>query len=530
MPEHGRGETPQSGRQGVGRGFRHALPQRFRRNVAVVYLNTFVTVGVVLVMTPLLVHGLGKEQYGIWVLVVALSPYASILDLGVGAATTKYVAEYHGRDDGLVAKATATSFAMLTALGGLVVLLGVPFAFVFPAAFNVAPADSTAATLAVLAFVLSAAIALPANTFPSVLVAVQRYDVAYAIVVAVNVARAAGWAIVLAAGGGIAALAVVTVAIEIVGQGVRLVAVRRLVPSALYSPRLFDRRSAGGILRLSGWIALGQASVLVVHRIDPLVVGAVVSVPAAGVYGVGQRVAVGVERLVGPLTTGFFPRAAELAGRRDEAAMRETMLAGTRIALAVAGPCVVTVVVLAKPAIHAWVGPGFGSAANVAIYLVLAMAITAVTRAGFLMLQGAGRAHVTARFVAVEAAMNLGLSIFFGRRIGLEGVALGTLIAAAITRLGLLLPYVCRCFGVGVVEFVGSIARAHLPPLAVAGAVGWLLSQADLFSIPMLSLAAIALVSAYVLTFSLTGLTRDERRQLSARAHRWRARVFAGAS
>ena len=66
------------------------LPRRFRRNVLTSYANTATTALVALVMTPVLVHGLGTEAYGIWVLAGSLALYLELLEFGFGLATVKY--------------------------------------------------------------------------------------------------------------------------------------------------------------------------------------------------------------------------------------------------------------------------------------------------------------------------------------------------------------------------------------------------------------------------------------------------------
>jgi len=50
-------------------------------------------------LAPFLVHQLGDAKYGIWTILAALSGYMSLLDFGIAAAITKYVAEYLSKKD-----------------------------------------------------------------------------------------------------------------------------------------------------------------------------------------------------------------------------------------------------------------------------------------------------------------------------------------------------------------------------------------------------------------------------------------------
>jgi O-antigen/teichoic acid export membrane protein len=492
------------------------LPPRFRRNVVSVYATFAVSAAILLVMTPVLVRGLGKDEFGLWAVLSSIAPYATLLDLGLGSATTKYVAEYHGRDLGLTSRTISTSFATLTGLGVALLLVGVPFAFAFPVLFNVGSADASVATTAMLIFVVGAALSLPARAFEATLMGVQRYDITNLSVLAVLAAQAIAWTVVLVTGGGIIELAATTVGLEIAGHVARFVAMRRILTGTRVSPGLVDRRLAGRLMRLSGWIAVGEATTVVIHRIDPIVVASVAGVPAAGVYSVGQRLALGVDGMVRPTLTGFFPHASRLASYADPAHLRAAMLNGTRLALAVAAPVSLVVVILAGPIIHAWVGEGFGGAGPVTVFLVLGMAIAAVTRTGFLMLQGAGRQRTTAKISAFEAVVNLGLSIGLGLTFGLVGVAVATFIATVVTRSLIITPYVCREFGLSITSFLKEVVGPHLLPVGATLAVGWLVRAKGISEAGALGGATVALVATYLFVFAATGLRAHERKRVVA--------------
>jgi O-antigen/teichoic acid export membrane protein len=503
------------------------LPPRFRRNVVSVYATFAVSAVILLVMTPVLVRGLGKDDFGLWVVLTSIAPYATLLDLGLGSATTKYVAEYHGRDVGLTSRTVSTSFATLSVIGLAILVVGVPFSFAFPTLFNVGGDDDSSATVAMLIFTVGATVSLPARTFEATLMGVQRYDITNFSILAVLAAQAVAWTVVLSAGGGIIELAAATVGLHFAGHVARFVAMRRILPAVRVSPALFERRAAARLMRLSGWIAVGEATTVVIHRIDPVVVALVAGVPAAGVYAVGQRLAIGVDGVIRPTLTGFFPHASRLFGYEDSGRLRAAMLAGTRLTLAVAGPVSLTVVILAQPIIDAWVGDGFGSAGPVAVFLVLGMAIAAVTRTGFLMLQGAGRQRTTAKMSAIEAILNLGLSIALGLTFGLIGVAVATFVATVVTRSFLIVPYVCRAFGVKITSFLSEVARAHLLPIAATLALGWLLRRENLSDVGALVASAAALVATYLVTFAATGLRERERNRLLAAARGGAARAVS---
>ena len=493
------------------------LPRRFRRNLTSNYAWTVASMVVGLVMTPVLVHGLGKEAYGIWVLVGSMIFYLELLEFGFGPATAKYVAEFEARGDPeRVRRTIATSTLVLSVPGVLALVVGLVFAVFFPVIFDIPETLELAAQVLVVLVAIDIALSIPWDSYGTTLVGLQRYDLLNATLVTGLLLQAVGWALVIWAGGGLVALGIVTVVPSLAGQFARRLIVRRLVPGAAASRKLFDRSLVRPLASFSVWMLLARTARVVINRVDPLIVGLVVGVPEAGIYAIGQRLALLAENFFTPITQLFFPHSSDLSARSDRAGLRTAVSVGTRITLAVAGPICLAAAVFAVPGIEAWVGSGFEEARLVVVFLAGAVAIKAVTRTGVFMLQGAGKVRVPATVSAAEAACNLALSIVLGSRMGLEGVALATLIMATLSELLFNLPYICRQFGLGLTSFVLSLLRAHVPAAFGAFVVGVLLLRLGVSGLVDVVAAALLLTLVYFLVFAATGLSRRERRRAAS--------------
>jgi O-antigen/teichoic acid export membrane protein len=112
------------------------LPTRFGRNTFANYASSITALAVGLLVTPVLVHGLGAERYGTWVLIGSSMSYFNLLQFGFATATVRYVAAARAQDDlDRVRRVIATSFVLLSA-PGLAVLLAAPgLAFLLPKIF-----------------------------------------------------------------------------------------------------------------------------------------------------------------------------------------------------------------------------------------------------------------------------------------------------------------------------------------------------------------------------------------------------------
>lgn len=479
------------------------------------YLNTATTIVVALVVTPILARALGQTEFGVWVLVSTTVAYLELMEFGFAATTIKYVAEYHALGQPQrVRQAIATSFWILAIPGWAVLVLGVVLAAIFPLVFDVSSEVAAAARILILMQAVGLAASIPSDTFGGVLSALQRFDLLNTTLILVMVLQAVAWVLVLAGGGGLIALGLVAEVLSLSGQLARYFLCRRLVPGMSLSRRLFDRALVKPFAGLSVWFAMRDVARVVIFRLDAVVVGLVVGVPAAGVYAAGQKLALMAERLTFATMTMFFPHAAKLAADKDEEALRRTIFSGTRISLAVAGPLAVTLGVLSGPAIRAWVGSPFAAAAPVVVFLAATTALRAVNQTGLMAMHGMGKARVPAIIFSVEAAGNLALSLGLGKLMGIPGVALATLVAAVVTQFGLLLPYVCRELDLPLRGFVMTVARDHLPAVATSLLVGWVLSRAGVSGLVPVTLAGAAITGTYLLTLVFSALSTDERRRL----------------
>lgn len=492
------------------------LPARFFRSATWNYLNSFVALVLAIVITPILVRGLGKEAYGTWTLVTSSVLYYSILQFGLARATVKFVAEEHAAGDMPSARRTiATSFLSLSVPASVLILVSPALAFLFTVIFDLPDGFKTAAMVLVVLSTVDFAIGMPCDTFGAALVALQRYDLLNATATGVALAQAISWAIILAFGGGIVELGIATITFSLIGNLVRYVMVRRLMGGIPIGPRTFERRKVKPLLSMSGWIALSDTVEIVTIRIDPLVVALVAGVPAVAVYTVGQKLSAFVERLTGPALAMFFPHAAALSASGDHEAIRRTLLAGTRLSVGLTLPLALVTSVLAEPALDAWVGEGFDGAAAVVIFLSLTTLVISFSRVGIYILRGLGNVRFPALIGVFEAVVNLGASIVLGHIMGIEGVALGTLIGVTMNHLFVLVPYVCIQLRVSLWEFILTILRAHLIPCAASLAVGFALRSFAYDGIWQLGVAGIATVGTYLVLFSFTGVTGEERRQLA---------------
>ena len=162
---------------------------------------------------------------------------------------------------------------------------------------------------------------------------------------------------------------------------------------------------------------------------------------------------------------------------------------GSKLSLAIGAPLCLGLIMLAEPLIFSWVGQEFASSVLPTQILLTVVLVRVSTSSANLILRGAGEHKLLAYTNATTAVVNVLLSIVLIRRLGLIGVALGTLAPITLAAAFVLYPAACRRVelslreafakgiwpaawpGIAMVVFL-SVVRPLAPPgglLAVAG-------------------------------------------------------------
>ena len=488
-------------------------------------LGKMVTLGVWFFLTPFILHEVGATQFGLWALIGSVTAYGVLLDLGVGSAVTKYVAESYARRDGAAARrVVATAFWLYVLLGLLVALAAVLLAPLVPRLFNIPPAERETAEWLTIASGLAVAVELPTSTNYSVLRGLQRFPTINLISAGATICLALAIVVVLKAGGGLVGIVAASVVVTIVAQIPMVILIRRTIPEIGFRLRDADRRQARSIMSFSFAVFVIDAGAKIGTKTDELVIGAVLPVSRVAPYAIARRLSSLPALLAAQFEAVLLPLASDFEARTEHDRLRELAVAGTRLTLVSFLPLACGVVVLAGPFLSAWVGPSYADDADLVVILVgagfLAMSIWPVSS----VLQAMTRHRPLAAFALGTALLNLGMSIALVHPLGVTGVALGTLIATALEVFCLVVPYATRTIGISasvvLKEIVGPAVLPVFPAFAVLLVLRILITPGSLFSvIAIILLGAGVYVGCYLAVCARPG-EKEAVRSLTANALR----------
>jgi len=471
------------------------------RNAVYSLIGYLVAAAYILVLLPVVVHYLGTERFGLWVLILALTGYVGLADLGLSLSFTKYVAQYISeRDYDNVSSVVRHGVLFYLAVSVLIIALGgllAPYVF---SALNVPVEQLTLARQAFLIALLGFGVNAIVYVFLSLLSGVQRMDVVNIFTSVAFVLKLGAIAGALALGLGLIGMMAAEVAVGFVSLVPIVVLVRRFLPEVPLGRWGFDGSMLKRLLRFGGQLQVSRFAELVQLQFDKLLISRYIGLTAVTMYDFGSRPLNRLRAL--PLTAlmGLLPAVSALDAEGNEARIRAGLLRSTRYLLLFSVPLFAFVAAFAHDIIQVWLGSGFSQAARTLQILAVGFFAGIATGPLALTSQGRGEPQYQMRTTLVQAMLNILLSTVLILWFGYYGAVAGTVIAAIV---GVLL--FMRIYGRRVIErplrtFGGLLAR---PIVAAIPAVVAALATMELLREFLSPGSRPALLGCLLLTFGL---------------------------
>jgi O-antigen/teichoic acid export membrane protein len=436
---------------------RHSLPWALRNVLA--NWGGFVCSAIVsLFLSPFVVHRLGNSAYGVWVLIGSLTGYLGLLNLGVRAAVTRYVAQFYAESKDEEASGVASSaLAIFFAAGIIAIIASVIMAFWVVPLFRVPLEFQFAARIVLVLAGFNIAAALIGGVFGGVLAAIHRFDLLNIIEVAYSLLSTLTIVVILSAGKGLIALALVNLLFAFATGITNAWAVSRTYPAL--SIRISNRNldHVRMIFSFSLYSFLLQLSFNLIFYSDSIVIGAFLSLNLITYFAIAGNLVNYSRMLISGISTTMTPRAGalEATGRKRE--VQSLLLKSTRLATLVILPIALTFLLRGTSFIGLWMGPEYKEQAGRVLWILsLALIFAAEDQVATSIMLGINRHRTVVLMIGVMALANLSLSVVLGRRLGIAGVAWGTTFPSLGASLFFWPWYLQRSLNVRIVDFIIS--------------------------------------------------------------------------
>jgi len=432
------------------------------KNVSATWLGLLVHAVVGFLLSPFILHRLGDEAFSLWVLVFALTGYYGLLDLGIRSSIVNYTARFVAtRDDGQLSRFLSTSLGFYGVVALVVLLLTAAGFFCLQDLFRIPPALLGSARLLFLFTGLSVALTFPLNIFAGVLEGLQKFSWLQLSNIGVTLLRAVLVVVVLENGGGLLALGVIFLAMNILSFLIFTWMALHVMPIRL-SLRQFERSAFREMVSYGVFAFAIVVAEKLRFQSDAMVIGAFLPATAITFFFVGSRLVEYSSYAVRSMSQIFTPMSSQFHAVGDLVRLRRTFTAGNRACALIIFPLCVTLLILGRSIIEVWVGARYIASYSILVLLLVPRSIYLAQSTSNKILLGMGQHRILAFVLLLEGGVNLLLSLLLVRRLGITGVALGTAIPLACTSLLFLPRHACRVLDMPLGTFLN---RAYSLPL-----------------------------------------------------------------
>jgi O-antigen/teichoic acid export membrane protein len=423
-------------------------------------------------LSPVIVNSLGSTGYGVWSLLVAVVGYLGLLDFGVRGAVTRFIAHHHAVGDLKASSLIATAAVVLFGLLGLLaILISSGLSWLAPVLFHI-PADLMFDARVVLVLGgLTICTTLIGAVYGGVVTGLERFDISSGIEILLTTVRSATVLVALKLGYGLITLAWIHFFSSVLYGLAMWGTVRRILPGLRFQFREKLAPHVRTILSFSTYLSMIHILGIVIYYTDALVIATLLPISAVGIYAIAGNLADYARKVASALSKMFTPRISAMKSAGSDQIV-SAVLEGSRAATLATLPIVMTYLFRGETFIRIWMGPEYGHSAGAVLevfaYVVWAGSARAVAGAAII---GVNLHRRLIPLLVFEAVCNLVLSIVLARRLGVVGVAVGTLIPGLIVSLVLMPRCLKQTIGVPVSAYYSkALLRPTLScvPFAIA--------------------------------------------------------------
>jgi O-antigen/teichoic acid export membrane protein len=414
-----------------------------------------------IILTPIIISTLGNDRFAIWSLVTMVISYIGFLDFGIGGSYSKYIAEFHAKNDlDKINGVIVCGLGLYSLISIIVIGTGIPLIQLMPRIFNISeelqPEALAAFRIGLIVFVVASTF----DVFEAVPVGLQKMEYNNLVQFIIAILFTVTSIFYLNAGGGLVGLMVIratTTAIQII---LLYICAKKVLPSLNLSPIFFNLTQAKEMVNFGLKVQAGKLANIGTLNINRILIGFFVGLNGITNYQIGSTIVQGVREITMLTFSGITPMASQIHSQDRRQDLRNLYHNGTRVSLLVTAAGFGLICAIADPIIVFWTGNHYPMAAMLLVSLALANFFHVSTGTGTCLARGIGKPGLETLFGIILLFINILLGLFFGKAWGLDGILAATLIAYITSSLFFMF-YFNRVIGIPNASY---FRRVILPP------------------------------------------------------------------
>ncbi len=399
-------------------------------------------------LTPYVLHHLGDEAYGLWILTVTCVGYYGLLDIGVRSAILRYVSRNQalGNRDA-VNEVVATAFYYYLAACALILIGAVVSVDPVSHFFSISPALLPSFKGLYLLAGAVQGLTLPLVVFAGSLEAAGRFDQMYSTNVIGLGVRVIAVIAVIEEGGGLFAVGAATLLSQLLPYCIQVPLSFRANRGISLHPKWARKRVFRDMIRygsVSVTVGIGEK---MRGYIYPLLIAKFLSPVAVTLFALPVKLMQFPTDGVGTMTEIVNPLSSRLEAQNNFAKLRQLILNSSQTAFLLLIPLASFLIIYGKDLLTAWVGSRYTSAYGILVLLTLGLGAAATQCCIQSMLFGIERHKALIWFRLAEGLSVAVLGSIALKFWGLEAFAAVIMVTLLTTSIVLVPRHLCKILG-----------------------------------------------------------------------------------
>ncbi len=474
------------------------------------YVNIFLHAAVGFLYVPILLHYIGKSEYGLYQLMGALIAYFGVMDFGLSAAVIRFYTKYKAVGDKVgMENILAISLRGYGLVMGLLLILGGACYVSLDGAFGdtMSAAEVAEAKDIFLLLLLNIVITLGTMVFRSVINAHEKFLFLKGMETVQLVLQPVLVVLLLTQAPSAFSVALVQTVLNLLLSLARVYyAFHRLhvtIRFHYWNQALFAEFRH---------LALSVFAVTVIDQIfwktNQIILGVISGTAAVAVYSIASLIYMNYMSLSVAISGVYLPHVTEMVARREPVAHLSALFIRIGrwqyylLALVATG-----FIIFGEEFIRLWAGAGFEEAYGITLLIILPFTIDLIQNIGNSILQAKNRYDFRAKVLFGAGVLSLALAIPLGMRYGGTGCAFATGLAMVVSN-GLVMNwFYAKEIHLDIAGFWRQIGRISciVIPVAAVGYGGNLLFPSNGFTVFVIKAVLYSLLyAAAVWTFAMT--------------------------
>jgi O-antigen/teichoic acid export membrane protein len=446
-----------------------ALAQKLIRGSAVNLVDQGIKLAVVFVTTPLMVRYLGRDDYGLWIVGLAIIGYLRLLDLGVSLSGNRFLSQAIGSGK---PERYRELFLTLSYLYNRIGFAALVFTLVLSLLVPLwLPNDSVIAETRWIIFGLglSTAIRFWTQIFEVVLKSHLRYDLIGIVSILKAVLQGGLIIFFLTSGHGLHTLLLIFVVTDVLDQSLLFAFSRRIYPESCVRVVKNPPSDVRPLLRYSATAVIAGVGVNLRNGLDPLIISHFSGVHLVPVYSIGSRFLSIFGDIINAIFGGnFFAAFSQLDGRNDRESLIRNFLKSLHFSSALSAIGGGFLILFGPAFIERWIGPEFADSGTVLKILVAPTVLMLMQYPVLGFLYSQNKQNWLAGVTLAGGLFNAIMSIVLVLQMGFFGVVWATCLELLIV-FGIFVPILtARICEMSLLHYGGRLLKSILPFIVIS--------------------------------------------------------------